>query len=34
VDILATCINFAFGLAVLGIFAVGIALVPLKRPSH
>jgi hypothetical protein len=33
-DILATFITFAFGLAVLGIFAAGIALVPFKRPSH
>jgi hypothetical protein len=32
--ILATLITFAFGLAVLAVFAVAIALIPFKHPSH
>jgi hypothetical protein len=32
--ILATLITFAFGLAGLAVFAVAIALIPFKRPSH
>jgi hypothetical protein len=33
-DILATFLTFAFGLAALAVLTVGIALVPFKRPSH
>ncbi len=33
-DILAIYITFAFGLAVLVVFTLGIALIPSKRPSH
>ena len=33
-DILATFLTFASGLAALAVLTVGIVLVPFKRPSH
>jgi hypothetical protein len=33
-DVLAIFVTFVFGLSVLTVFAVAIALVPFERPSH